>query len=190
MPRLAPALTLALALALALAAPASGLRPRPRGATTRRQLLERGVAAASGLGLAAASALAPTVAAASVRKYSAADAQEAAGKIREARRMLDGVDALVDRGSFEDVQALLGTAPISTFEVDCTVLVQAPVLDAEDKKSIGTIKRYGVGADVIIMLGGLNEAAGNEDAALARSYAAKARASLDEILVIIKSNRL
>jgi|TARA_B100000524_G_scaffold187050_1_gene96848 hypothetical protein len=34
------------------------------------------------------------------------------------------------------------------------VLVNSPVLRKEDKLAIGTIKRYGVGADVLIMVGG------------------------------------
>ena len=124
------------------------------------------------------------------KNLSPADGKQAAVQILEARRALDSADKLVSAGDFAALQGLLAAAPVSTFEDNALVLVQSKALGLDDIKQIGTIKRYGVGADVIIMLGGLSAAAGNADAGNAKSCLAKAKASLDEILVICKGNRL
>ena len=65
-----------------------------------------------------------------------------------------------------------------------------PVVLGQDKKAIGTIRRYGVGADVLIMLGGLNEAVRDDDARAAKSYLAKSKASLDEVISIARGSGL
>jgi hypothetical protein len=64
--------------------------------------------------------------------------------------------------------------------------VQAPVLTAEDKKAIGTIRRYGV----IIMTGGLSEALDNGDVRQAKSFLAKAKGSLDEVIGVARGGGL
>ena len=84
----------------------------------------------------------------------------------------------------------IGAAPFSTLEENLLTLVQSPLLGVDEKKQIGTIKRYGVGADVIIMLGGLEKAVGDKNAANAKSFLDKAKASLDEIVTICKANKL
>ena len=76
------------------------------------------------------------------------------------------------------------------FEEDATIIIQAPIVAAEDKKAIGTIRRYGVAADVIIMLGGLSEALRDEDARGAASFLSKAKASLDEVIAIARGGGL
>ena len=41
------------------------------------------------------------------------------------------------------------------------ILINGPVLNTDDKKTIGTRKRYGVAADVIYGVGGVKGAIGN-----------------------------
>jgi len=129
-------------------------------------------------------------AAAAPKDLKPADGKVAALQILAARQKLDSVDTLVAAKDFAALRSLLDSAPLSTFEANALVLVQSKALDPQDVKAIGTIKRYGVGADVIIMLGGLGAAAQNSDASEALSYLSKAKASLDEILVICKGNKL
>ncbi|KAJ1447730.1 hypothetical protein M885DRAFT_624123 [Pelagophyceae sp. CCMP2097] len=160
---------------------ASALAPRP---LARR----RGVL--TGFGGAAALQLAPLAASASVKKYSVEDAKAAISEIKAARNALNNVDALLAANDFDAVDALLGSAPVSEFEKDATVILQAPVLSAEDKKAIGTIKRYGVGADVTIMLGGLKAASAESNGGDCRNYLAKAKSALDELILIAKGGGL
>jgi hypothetical protein len=44
---------------------------------------------------------------------------------------------------------------MNNYESSAGALLESKRLDAESKRDIGTIRRYGVGADVIIMYGGL-----------------------------------
>ena len=124
------------------------------------------------------------------KDLSPADGKAAAAQILAARRQLDSVDGLLKAGDFAAVKSLLSTAPVSTFEQNALVLVQSKALGPDDVKAIGTIKRYGAGADAIIMLGGLGAAAGKKDAGEAASYAEKAKASFDEIIAICKGAKI
>ena len=144
------------------------------------------------LRVASASAALPALAtsAAPAKKYSVRDAQEAIGAIKAARRDLDALDALVAAGAYEDAAAALAAPPISTFEAAATAIVSAPVLPAEEKRAIGTIRRYGCAADVIIMTGGLREALENADRRGAASYLAKAKGSLDEVIATARDGGL
>lgn len=62
----------------------------------------------------------------------------------------------------------------------------------EDKKAIGTIRRYGSGADVIIMYGGLiaeiDEGNEEPDAATVQKYMTRTMDSLDEVIAICKNS--
>ena len=93
------------------------------------------------------------------RKYSAADASKAFAELKAARAALDAVDKPLAGGDLEKAAAALQAPPLVAFEDNATIIVQAPVLTAEDKKAIGTIRRYAVAADVIIMTGGLSKPA-------------------------------
>ena len=119
-----------------------------------------------------------------------ADGKNAAVQILAARTKLDAADKLVSAGDWKALKSLMDSAPVSSFEENALVLVQSKALGLDDVKQIGTIKRYGVGADVIIMLGGLEKAVGDKNAANAKSFLDKAKASLDEIVTICKSNKL
>ena len=79
---------------------------------------------------------------------------------------------------------------INNYEENAGVLLQSKKLDAESKKEIGTIRRYGVGADVIIMYGSVKAELEEEEAnfgALNKSLK-RTMDSLDEVIAICKSN--
>lgn len=79
---------------------------------------------------------------------------------------------------------------INNYEENAGVLLQSKKLDAESKKEIGTIRRYGVGADVIIMFGSVKAELEEEDAnfgSLSKSLK-RTMDSLDEVIAICKSN--
>ena len=119
-----------------------------------------------------------------------ADGKQAAMQILAARQALDSADELVSAGDFVALRSLLSAAPVSAFEDNALVLVQSKALGLDDVKQIGTIKRFGAGADVIIMLGGMEKAVGDKNAVNAKSFLGKAKGSLDEILSICKANKL
>ena len=54
----------------------------------------------------------------------------------------------------------------------------------------GTIKRYGIGADVLIMLGGLSEAVTGADELKAKSFTEKSKNALDEVIAVCKDGGL
>ena len=92
--------------------------------------------------------------------------------------------------TYTQATTLLKQPPFSSFKQSALVLVNSKVLSMEDIKAIGTEKRFGVGADVIIMLGGLADATERSDRGAGLDYASKAAASLDEIIAIGRSNGL
>jgi hypothetical protein len=94
---------------------------------------------------------------------------------------------------------------LSSFESNALSLLSSKSLDESSKKEIGTIRRYGVGADVMIMYGGLlNELSGGAeggqefeleddevrkvDRREVEKYLLRTAESLDEIIAICKSN--
>lgn len=120
---------------------------------------------------------------AAVKTYKASDAAAAVGRMRSSRAELAGVNALLGSSNFDGALDAVESAS-STLEKDCSVLVQSPVLSADDKVAIGTIRRYGIGADVLIMLGGVAEATREENKAKAQDLLKKGIAALDEVLAI------
>jgi hypothetical protein len=100
------------------------------------------------------------------------------------RSGLGQIENLVRSGEFSSAASLLGQPPFSSFKQNALVLVNSKVLTPEDIKAIGTEKRFGVGADALIMIGGLSEATERSDRNSALDYAEKAKASIDEIIAI------
>jgi len=149
-------------------------------ALTRRQ-------ACATFGALCAAPVLPRPARAELKSYTAEEAAAACARIAKARGALKGAERLISSKRFDDVRAILTSEPVTDFETDCTVLVQSSVLTAPDKKDIGTIRRYGVGADVLIMLGGLSEALDNGKQQAAQEYLAKAIASIDDVLAIART---
>jgi hypothetical protein len=80
---------------------------------------------------------------------------------------------------------------INHYEENATALLTSKQLDVESKMTIGTIRRYGVGADVIISYGGLRSELDTNESP---NYGAVSKAlqrtmdSLDEVIAICKSN--
>ncbi|CAB9501018.1 expressed unknown protein [Seminavis robusta] len=56
---------------------------------------------------------------------------------------------------YDGLRDFLATSELKNFETYSTAILSSKLLSEEDKKSIGTIRTYGVGADVQIMFGGL-----------------------------------
>jgi galactitol-specific phosphotransferase system IIB component len=87
---------------------------------------------------------------------------------------------------------LLGSSlNMNNYEENATALLTSKQLDAESKMAIGTIRRYGVGADVIISYGGLrSELDTNEspDYVTVSKALQRTMDSLDEVIAICKSN--
>ena len=79
---------------------------------------------------------------------------------------------------------------MNNYEDNANSLLASKQLDAESKKEIGTIRRYGVGADVIIMWGGLKAELEEEEPSFAAVQKSLQRSmdSLDEVIAICKSN--
>lgn len=79
---------------------------------------------------------------------------------------------------------------INNFEDNANALLASKELDAESKKEIGTIRRYGVGADVIIMYGGLKTELEEDDmnSSNVSKLLQRAMDSLDEVIAICRSN--
>ena len=70
------------------------------------------------------------------KKYSAADASKAFAELKAARMALDAVDKPLAGGDLEKAAAALQAPPLLAFEDNATIIVQAPVLTAEDKKAM------------------------------------------------------
>ena len=68
---------------------------------------------------------------------------------------LQKMDALADKGDYQAIGDLLSSSSFQSFSDDATILTRSDLISAEDKVALGTIKRYGVVADYIIMAGGL-----------------------------------
>mmetsp|Transcript_21516 Transcript_21516/g.42940 ORF Transcript_21516/g.42940 Transcript_21516/m.42940 type:complete len:208 (-) Transcript_21516:1413-2036(-) len=125
---------------------------------------------------------------------SKADASAACSSIRSALAQLQGAKKLVDGKKFDELLALLDdSSDISSFETTITTLLQSKVLDPEDSRAIGTIRTYGIAADVMIMTGGLKAELKDNDepnpAEVAKFYK-RAIDSLKEINLILNNSGL
>lgn len=121
------------------------------------------------------------------KDYTPEDGRTAFKDIVASRKVLDKADALLASKDYASVSALLDAAPVSSFSDNALILLNSKAIkDPDAIKQIGTIKRYGVGADVSIMLGGLGNAARGSDATETRCYLDKAKSSLDELIIIGK----
>lgn len=82
---------------------------------------------------------------------------------------------------------------LNNYESNAQALLESKRLDAESKKEIGTIRRYGVGADVIIMYGGLKGELSEENEIInfreVEKYYIRTLDALEEVIVIVRSNK-
>jgi hypothetical protein len=84
--------------------------------------------------------------------------QESKAAVQTVKKCLDGVnsmEALASKGDYEGIAKIASGAEFQDFEKAATVLVRSEALSADEKVALGTIKRYGLVADAIIMIGGL-----------------------------------
>jgi hypothetical protein len=91
----------------------------------------------------------------SVGVSSLQDTKKAVQVISEARDSTIEMAKLADNSDFATIAKLINAQCFLQIEDAFTTLVRSDAVTAEDKVSLGTIKRYGVVADAIIMLGGL-----------------------------------
>lgn len=124
------------------------------------------------------------------KKYSAADVSYAYADVVAARQGMGTIDSLLRASDVASVAPLLGRPPFSSFKANAQALTRGPTLGPDEKKQIGNEKRFGLAADVLIMLGGLQDAVDSGDAAKAKGFAAKAAAALDEVIAVCKAGGL
>mmetsp|Transcript_46922 Transcript_46922/g.112747 ORF Transcript_46922/g.112747 Transcript_46922/m.112747 type:complete len:225 (-) Transcript_46922:2653-3327(-) len=101
----------------------------------------------------------------SAKKTSATleDTTKAYQSLLELQEKLDGADDLAAAKDWAGILALLEEPIFKGVESTLLTLVSGPVLSAEDKKTIGTRKRYGVAADVLYGIGGVQAAIASID---------------------------
>ena len=100
----------------------------------------------------------PSISLASQGAIKSSTLQESKDAVKSIQIVLDDVnsfDKLVEKKEFETIAEKLSSKPFQTFSDSCQTLVRSEVVSAEDKVALGTIKRYGVVADAIIMIGGI-----------------------------------
>jgi len=122
-------------------------------------------------------------AAGAVQKASLEETQAAARELLAMAKQVEEMEKLGAKGDWESVAAILSTKPFLRFDQTANVLVRSDSISAEDKVALGTIKRYGVVADAIIMMGGLGavlRAGGVKGMAAAPSGYADQKAIVDD----------
>lgn len=84
-------------------------------------------------------------------------------KLVDAQESLVDVKTYVDAKDWDGLIELLGKDEFVNMEENLLKIVNGPVLNADDKKTIGTRKRYGIAADVIYGIGGVKGSIANID---------------------------
>ena len=90
-----------------------------------------------------------------MQKATAEEALTAGRAIVKLAAKCDDLVSLADKSDWEAMGKLLSDPLFVQFDKTAGVLVRSDELTADDKVALGTIKRYGITADVIIMIGGL-----------------------------------
>ena len=124
------------------------------------------------------------------KEVTAEDGKAAFARIVAARSTLDETRKLISADDFTGARAQVKS--LANLEDSLLLLVNSPCIGLDGKKTIGTIKRYGVGADVLIMMGALDASlgGGSSNKADASDNARKASEALDEVIVVGKSSGL
>lgn len=86
------------------------------------------------------------------------EARDSVQQLKLAMTKMNEISALASKSEYQKIGDILSDKPFSNFDALMNILVRSQELSAEDKISLGTIKRYGVVADAIIMIGGLQGA--------------------------------
>lgn len=143
-----------LCMRLSMSASSSSSSPTssPRGVSSRRDSLFRTATAAASSFLLLSSS---TPVFAAVKASTAEEAVKAARDVRAGLKSLSEMQVAAAKADWETVKTLLQKPEFKNFENTATTLVRSDLLTAEDKTSLGTIRRFGLTADYIIMIGGL-----------------------------------
>lgn len=123
--------------------------------STRRGSLAGTATAGVVAALLLSSSSAPTPAWAGVKASSVEEAQKAAREVKASLAYLTEMQKAAANADWQTVKTLLEKKEFKNFENTATTLVRCDCLTAEDKTSLGTIRRFGLTADFIITLGGL-----------------------------------
>lgn len=92
---------------------------------------------------------------AAVKASTLEESKEAARLVKKCIEGIDLMEKAAASGDYAEVARIMGSPEYRNFESAATILVRSDELTADEKVSLGTIKRYGVVADALIMLGGL-----------------------------------
>mmetsp|Transcript_60561 Transcript_60561/g.138432 ORF Transcript_60561/g.138432 Transcript_60561/m.138432 type:complete len:177 (-) Transcript_60561:266-796(-) len=79
----------------------------------------------------------------------------AVASLRAAQGALPAIAELIEAADWDGTLAALSTPDFENIEASLLTLVNGPTLNIDDKKVIGTRKRYGIAADVIYGVGGV-----------------------------------
>jgi len=120
------------------------------------------------------------------------DPNAAFDSIQKARSELIQAQALLKKGDTGELQDYLSDEAVNMkdFEDNLLSILNSSKISDEAKKDIGTIRRYGVGADVMIMYGGLTselEASFEPNIEEVTKYLTRTLQSLDEVIAICKN---
>lgn len=96
------------------------------------------------------------VSAKDVTESSLADSKKAAQTIKDALTKIGEIEAAGT--DYPKMGKLLGEKCFTQFSDNAYILTKSSAVTPDDRIALGTIKRYGVVADAIIMMGGLAEA--------------------------------
>jgi len=121
----------------------------------RRRVTGFGAAAVLAAATAAVTARPALAVSGSVQKASLEETQAAARQLLSMAKDVEQMEKLGAKGDWEGVATILSSKAFVEFDATANVLVRSDSVSAEDKVALGTIKRYGVVADAIIMMGGL-----------------------------------
>ncbi|GMI06430.1 hypothetical protein TrVE_jg8389 [Triparma verrucosa] len=114
-----------------------------------------------------------------------------ASSLRSALSDLQTSKKFLDAKKYSDLSSYLSSSDsLNTLSSTFTSLVQSRQLTPEDTQAIGTIRTYGVAADVQIMYGGLMSALEGGDGKEIQKYWKRTEDSLKETVVILESSNL
>jgi len=111
--------------------------------------------------------------------------------VRAREELITAAKQFIPKRDYEGMKDFLENATnINNFESNAQTLLESKRLDVESKKEIGTIRRYGVGADVIIMYGGLRFELDQEypNSQEVSKYMARTLDSIEEVITICRGN--
>lgn len=93
-----------------------------------------------------------------IKPSSYAESFEALINLKKCRDSLKQIESMKESKKYQDIGNILSASEFKSFESALTTIVRSDALTADEKQALGTIRRYGLAADAIIMIGGLKGA--------------------------------